>query len=178
MMDVSLQPSNRYALKEWAGVCDRLGRGEQVLLIRKGGLRERRDGFHLEHPEFFLFPTRFHEKGGEPPARVEMGLYARAGGDFAVRDLDRLRRLDAMHAIPWEDVERRFRYGNEPGVHVVAVRAYRLSTPAVVENARAYDGCVSWVDLERELPVEARGPVLPAAEFDRRLEALRAALHG
>ncbi len=177
-MDVSLQPRNRYALKEWAGVCDRLSSGEQVLLIRKGGIRERKDGFQVEHPEFFLFPTRFHDEGAEPPARVELRLYARVAADVEVRELDRLRRLDAMHAIPWPDVERRFRYGKEPGVHVLAVRAFRLRAPAVVENARAFDGCISWVDLERELPVEPEAPAIPGGEFDRRLEALRKALDG
>lgn len=169
---------NRHALKEGEAVCDRLARGEDVLLLRKGGLLEPRGGFRLEHREFFLFPTRFHEQGGEPPARVEMGLYARIGDDFEVRELDRLRRLEGMHAIPWEDVERRFRYGKEPGVHVLSVRAFRLSRPVVVEDARAYDGCVSWVDLGREIPVETGGPVLPGDEFDRRREELRAALHG
>lgn len=175
-MDVSLQARNRFALKEWAGVCDRLASGEQLLLIRKGGIRERKGAFQVEHPEFFLFPTRFHEAGAEPPARVEMGLYARVARDVEVADLERLRGLGSMHAIPWEDVERRFRYGKEPGVHVLALRAFRLRRPAVVENARAYDGCVSWVDLERELPVEPEGPAVPAGEFERRLEDLRRAL--
>jgi hypothetical protein len=177
-MDVSLQARNRYALKEWAGVCDRLGSGDQVLLIRKGGIRERKGGFQVEHPEFFLFPTRFHERGTEPPARVEMGLYARVARDVEVSDLERLRRLGSMHAIPWEDVERRFHYGKEPGVHVMAVRAFRLRTPAVVDDARAFDGCVSWVDLEREFPVEPQAPAVESGEFDRRLAALSEALDG
>ncbi len=177
-MDVSLRSRNRYALKEWAGICELLSSGEQVLLIRKGGLRERRGGFEVEHPEFFLFPTRFHESGGAPPGRVELGPYARVEGDFEVRDLDRLGRLESMHRIPREDVERRFRYGKEPGVHVLAVRAFRLARPPVVEDARAYEGCVSWVELDRELPVEAAGPVLEADAFGRRLGALREALEG
>src|SRR5688572_25098312 len=48
--------------KEWAMVCEALGRGEQTVLLRKGGIAEGRDGFGFRHSEFFLFPTFFHEQ--------------------------------------------------------------------------------------------------------------------
>ena len=48
--------------KEWALVCEALGRGEQTILLRKGGLAEGREGFGFRHEEFFLFPTFFHEQ--------------------------------------------------------------------------------------------------------------------
>ncbi|MBA2742902.1 MAG: DUF1802 family protein, partial [Chthoniobacterales bacterium] len=50
--------------KEWALVCDALGRGEQSLILRKGGIAEGRDGFAFRHSEFFLFPTFFHAQLG------------------------------------------------------------------------------------------------------------------
>src|SRR5258705_3213217 len=46
----------RTAFKEWAIVVDALGRGEQIVILRKGGIREGRGGFHVEHPQFWLFP--------------------------------------------------------------------------------------------------------------------------
>jgi hypothetical protein len=48
--------------KEWAIVCEALGRGEQNIILRKGGIAEGREGFTFRHPEFFLFPTYFHEQ--------------------------------------------------------------------------------------------------------------------
>lgn len=48
--------------KEWALVCGALGRGEQHVLIRKGGIAEGRAGFRFRHDAFFLFPTLFHEQ--------------------------------------------------------------------------------------------------------------------
>src|SRR4051794_31618838 len=48
--------------KEWALVCEALGRGEQTVILRKGGIAEGRDGFVFRHREFFLFPTFFHEQ--------------------------------------------------------------------------------------------------------------------
>src|SRR5437762_9342123 len=50
------------AFKEWALVCEALGRGEQTVILRKGGIAEGRAGFAFRHSEFFLFPTFFHEQ--------------------------------------------------------------------------------------------------------------------
>ena len=49
-------------LKEWAIVCEAMGRGEQSVILRKGGLAEGRAGFAFRYAEFFLFPTFFHEQ--------------------------------------------------------------------------------------------------------------------
>jgi hypothetical protein len=170
--------SNRYALKEWETVCDRLGRGEDVLVLRKGGILERRQGFRLEHREFFLFPTRFHGKGEAPPPRVDLRLYAGVEADIEIRDLARLRRLDGRHALPWGDVERRFHYGDEKGVHALVLRAWRLAEPHPLPDARVYEGCRSWVELAEELPVKGAQPVLGDAAFEDRHRAIRDALHG
>src|SRR5437773_5473991 len=169
---------NRYALKEWETVCDRLGRGEDVLVLRKGGILERREGFRLEHREFFLFPTRFHEQGAAPPGRVDLRLYASVEEDIPVGELAPLRRLEGMHAVPWEDVERRFHYGKEKGVHAIVLRAWRLARPQSIEDARAYEGCRSWVELREELAVEPAEPALPDAGYEAKRRAVRDAIHG
>lgn len=168
---------NRCALKEWASICDRLARGEQVFVIRKGGILERRDGFEVEHREFFLFPTRFHERGDAPPGSVTLSIYATVEKVAWVDDLERARRLQG-HGLPAGDVEKRFRYGRRPGVHALALRAYRLSEPKVVADARAYDGCRSWVELAEELPVGAAEPALDADAFRSGVAKLEAILEG
>src|SRR4029077_8093936 len=56
--------------KEWAVVCEALGRGRQSIILRKGGIAEGRDGFLFKHQEFFLFPTWFHEQ--PPKVRDEL----------------------------------------------------------------------------------------------------------
>src|SRR5580698_8599991 len=52
----------RAAFKEWAIVVDALGRGDQIIILRKGGISEGRGGFKMEHPRFLLFPTLFHQQ--------------------------------------------------------------------------------------------------------------------
>jgi hypothetical protein len=49
------------ALKEWAIVCKAAEDGKQVLLFRKGGIMEYRNGFELKNKNFFLFPTFEHQ---------------------------------------------------------------------------------------------------------------------
>ena len=49
------------ALKEWAVVCKALESGDQILLFRKGGIMEFRNGFELKFKDFFLFPTFEHQ---------------------------------------------------------------------------------------------------------------------
>ena len=56
-----MQASLRIAFKEWAVVVEALGHGEQILLLRKGGIRENCGEFHVDHRRFWLFPTVFHE---------------------------------------------------------------------------------------------------------------------
>jgi hypothetical protein len=169
---------NRFALKEWESVCSRLAEGRDVLLLRKGGLLEAREGFRVDHSEFFLFPTRFHGLGETPPQQVDLRVYARVEEEFPVSDLPALRRLEGMHALPWEDVERRFHYRGKPGLHALVLRAWTLARPQRIEDARVYDGCRSWVEFQREFDVEAGPPALGDGDFEARRRAVRDALHG
>src|SRR5687767_1695492 len=56
-----LSPSLQVGLKEWAIVCHALEQGRQIILLRKGGIRESGGEFELEHRQFLLFPTYLHQ---------------------------------------------------------------------------------------------------------------------
>ena len=49
------------ALKEWAVTVRALAEGEQLLTLRKGGIREPEKHFQLEYDRFFLYPTFDHQ---------------------------------------------------------------------------------------------------------------------
>ena len=49
------------ALKEWAVVCKALEMGKQILLLRKGGILEYRNGFEIKHNKFFIYATYEHQ---------------------------------------------------------------------------------------------------------------------
>ena len=183
---------NRHALKEWAVVVRELGKGDQVILLRKGGILEQKRGFSLEHREFFLFPTYLHQKEedlipsvrkelaqavrlGSPLHEVWFDYYARVEEAFELAELPLLRKLDGLHALDWSAVESRFHYRRR-GLHVLALRVFRLPQTLRIANLSRYDGCVSWVDLDAELATEGASPVLTDPEFAVKLEAVRAAL--
>jgi hypothetical protein len=181
------------ALKEWAIVCGALADGRQTLLIRKGGILEVKDGFEVAHRTFWLFPTHVHQKAtdlipdvyGEfqmlqaaqpTPGAIPLQLYATVADTVQVTDLECLRRLEGRHILSWDCISSRFHYRNRPGVHVLILRVHRRSEPVLLENAPWYDGCVSWVDLDRSVSPEGCVPVLSDAEFDTRRADIRTRL--
>jgi len=50
------------AFKEWAVTVRALAEGEQLITLRKGGIREAGKHFRLEHERFFLYPTFDHQR--------------------------------------------------------------------------------------------------------------------
>src|SRR3954464_1198367 len=58
----SLTLSMPIAFKEWAVTVRALAEGEQLVTLRKGGIRETGKHFKLEHDRFFLYPTFDHQR--------------------------------------------------------------------------------------------------------------------
>src|ERR1700760_2986833 len=50
------------AFKEWAVTVRALAEGEQLITLRKGGIREAGKHFRLAHDLFFLSPTSAHQR--------------------------------------------------------------------------------------------------------------------
>src|SRR5215813_9559868 len=50
------------AFKEWAVTVRALSEGEQLVALRKGGIREENKHFEVEHDQFFLYPTFDHQR--------------------------------------------------------------------------------------------------------------------
>src|SRR6267154_6698045 len=82
-----------FAFKDWAALCDAMGQGRRSIILRKGGLAEGRDGFQFRHPEFFLFPTGYHEQFSKLRHGLTDGLQSASGGregQVQIRDFFRL----------------------------------------------------------------------------------------
>ncbi|MBJ7459520.1 MAG: DUF1802 family protein [Thermoleophilaceae bacterium] len=52
------------ALKEWAVTVRALAEGEQLVTLRKGGIREENKHFEVVGKRFFLYPTFDHQQAG------------------------------------------------------------------------------------------------------------------
>src|SRR5262245_55438389 len=126
----------RTAFKEWAVIVDALGRGEQILILRKGGLTEGRNGFRIEHPQFLLFPTVYHQQRESvipatqtrfdeiahrfPPADfVRLEYFAEAVASRRLESLSAAESLRDQHCWRDEVVAARFDWGKAKNIFAI-----------------------------------------------------------
>ncbi len=186
----STQISSRAALKEWAISAESLAQGRQILLLRKGGLHDEDGAFHLEHPEFFLMPTWFHqERGLVKPAHQDLWQQAPRQSDenakvaylrhFArVEQVWKLRENAeralqmAAHIYSSSYLNLRFAYQEDKPLLCAALRVWKLDEPIRYELRPQDLGCKSWVEWAEPLETSA-APALGDETFARKLQELR-----
>lgn len=182
---MSLPGSLQVALKEWDTVCSALETGRQIMLLRKGGIRESGGEFELDHRQFLLFPTYVHQNvqmlkpDAQPdyrphasePEQVRLAAAGEVTDIIQVAGREQVDALDAQHIWTTPLIDMRFNYRPENPLYILLVRAYRLDEPVTIQNTPAYSGCKSWVPLDK--PIAAAGmPALNDADFAHRREAI------
>jgi hypothetical protein len=167
----------KHAFKEWAVICRALAEGKQALILRKGGVAETAGDFQVEHTRFWLFPTYVHqqkegirpealslleqaEADRPPPGSVRLTHFAEVTGIYHVHELIPALLLAHFHLWSEETVRKRFEY-RTPGLYVLPVRVYRAAAAHELQDTAHYQGCRSWVELDRELSIAGAAPVLP-----------------
>ena len=182
----------RIAFKEWAVVVDALGRGDQIIILRKGGISEGRSGFQVEHNRFLLFPTLFHQQreSVQPSAQIRYDALAPKLSPGMVRieyfvevvdwkfleSLESALRLRGQHIWREEVIRERFDWGKSHSIYAMAVRVHRLALPVDLPMRVEYGGCKSWVEFEDPIHTDGAQPVLTDQEFETRLQHFRGAL--
>ena len=183
--------------KEWAAVVHALLEGEQILDVRKGGLREDGRHFSVQANRFWLYPTAEHQKAEllKEPYRhwIDLAHAAPVGEAITIEgwaDVVKLatitepEELDAIASkLIWTDDYAASRLGwkKRDPLWVLALRVHRLLEPVTVAWDAAYGGCTSWVELQglpddpASLPSEpALSDVAFAARLRGSVEALPA----
>lgn len=184
----------RTAFKEWAVVVEMLGSGRQILILRKGGIAEGRGGFQVEHRDFLLFPTLYHQQRdgvteeGQAcfdalapslpgPDRVRIEYLARIADSRRLECRSDVEALRGQHCWRDEVIADRFAWGKEASIFALALRVHRLVHPIELPVLPTYGGCKSWIDLETDVPTTGAVPVLDQVQFDRKLARLWSALN-
>jgi hypothetical protein len=185
------------AYKEWAVIIRALLEGEQVLDVRKGGLREDGRHFGLQATKVWLYPTSEHQRAdllkpayqhtielspgspvGDP---ITVPGWADIVGLAKLTDPEQLAALDSKLIWTLDYAESRLNWKKRDPLWVLALRVHRLLEPVVVPWREQYGGCTSWVDLEglpddpASLPSE---PALSDTAFDARIKGVMDALPG
>jgi hypothetical protein len=183
------------ALKEWAVIVHALLEGEQIVDVRKGGLRE--DGRHFDLParRFWLSPTAEHQKPELLKAAyahwIDLATASPVGEPISVLgwadvvDVATITQPDQVAALDskliWTDeyVSSRFSWKKRDPLWVLVLRVHRLDNPLTVAWRDDYGGCTSWVTYDgtpadpAALPSQ---PVLSDVAFDAKHKGIREAL--
>lgn len=184
----------RTAFKEWAIVVDALGRGDQILVLRKGGISEGRGGFQLEHQQFLLFPTLFHQQRDlvtetaqarfdeaaphwPAPEVLRVEFWAEVAACRQLDSLSSAEMLRGQHCWRDEVIAERFDWGRAREIMALALRVHRLPLPIELPVSPSYGGCKSWVELDHDIGTSGSTPVLDQTAFDLKLNQFFAALN-
>lgn len=150
------------ALKEWSAAVHAILDGRQTVLLRKGGIHEKR--FTLDSPHFLFFPTvaHGHAQRVRPEHRSLLTLAAadstedeivlRAGAKVVaaveVNRPDGLEDIAPMHIWTSESVRTdRLDFRPKHRLTVLVVQVSPLAEPEHLPRLPSYKGCTSWVPL-------------------------------
>jgi hypothetical protein len=183
------------ALKEWAVIVHALLEGEQIVDVRKGGLREEGRHFEVASSRFLLYPTTEHQKADllKPAYRHWLDLvkaapvgspltipgWAEVVESVTVTEPEQLAALEGKLIWSPDYVETRLKWKRRDPLWVLVLRAHRFDEPVTVAWDDAYGGCTSWVDFNG-LPADPASlpstPALSDVAFAARKEGVDEAL--
>ena len=182
----------RVAFKEWAVVVDALSRGDQIIVLRRGGISEDPGGFTVEHERFLLYPTLFHQqrelvhRGAQDrydliaprlsPSQVSIECMAEMADWKPITSAAAALALRNQHVWPDEVILERLERAVEGSLYAMAVRVFRLPLPVVLPIQPHYGGCRSWVTLPDPPESLTMRPVLSDREHAAREAAVKKAL--
>src|SRR5688572_27555971 len=184
------------AFKEWAVTVRALSEGEQLVTLRKGGIREDDKHFEVEHDQFFLYPTFDHQRNDlvrqshHPELRraLEEGVWPdEEPPPRALIQDGGIPQPDRVRIRAWAEITDHFTTADYPQkrlagkrthpLHVLLLRVHRIPRPVTVRVKDEHQGCRSWVEIDRDLPFEGT-PVMADEEFDRAAAAIREICEG
>ncbi len=184
--------SSNIGLKEWAVTSAALGRGEQIFMLRKGGIREDGRHFKVEHDQFMLYPGLFHEGelllkdehrhllaeslGADLSEQITFSVFCELVEVVEISEEYQIRALDPFHIWSKQFSVKRFNWKPRHPLKLMIVRAYRLDSPVTVAVDDSYAGCKSWVELIDDIDLANVSPALSDNEFAARVSKIHEAL--
>jgi hypothetical protein len=178
------------ALKEWAVTVQALAQGRQILLLRKGGIREPGKDFRVDHTEFLLYPTYEHQKEDllkdvfqsalrsllaepRPERQITFSHWAKVEEVIEVSQQKKVDDLSPHHIWTNAYAQSRLHWKPKLPLAVMLLRVYQMERPVDVPALPEYRGCTSWIEVLDRVPLGGLRPVLSEQEFRRRVDEIK-----
>jgi hypothetical protein len=186
------------AFKEWAVTIEALARGEQIIILRKGGIQEPNLHFQVEHDRFLFFPGYLHqdaellkpdyrswltdEEDQFDPSQVTFSLYAEVTDVIELGVADSgdpeaaAAALEPFHIWAPGFALKRVHWKPLHPLNAIFLRCYSIEEPVTMPVTPQYSGCTSWVDLDRNVPLGKMTPAIQDADYEQRALEIKDAL--
>jgi hypothetical protein len=150
------------ALKEWSAAVHAMLDGRQTVLLRKGGIHEKR--FRLDSSHFLFFPTVAHSHAqrvrpehrqllapsadDSTPTDIVLRAGAKVVAAVEVNQPERLEEIEPLHIWTQKSVrDDRLDFRPKHRLTVLVVQVSPLLEPERLPRKPEYAGCTSWVPL-------------------------------
>ena len=188
-----LPNESQIAFKEWAVTVDALAQGQQVLLLRKGGIHEVTKDFRVAHPEFLLYPTYEHQKEDllkpasqhllrqtlmqpRAPDTVTFSYWAQVTETIKVAEPQKVQELSKYHIWTNEYTDSRLRWKPMVPLSIMLLRVYELESPITIPWIKEYSGCTSWVEIMPKVGLGHLKPAMNDIEYQRHISDIKSCL--
>ena len=181
------------ALKEWAITVEAMAQGNQILLLRKGGIHETGKDFRVIHREFLFYPTYLHQKedllqpSHQPTLRkmleqqhndekITFSYWAKAEEVLEISDQEKVDDLEPHYIWTTAYAQSKLHWKPMLPLSVLLLRVYKLEKAVTVSYLPEYGGCTSWVEILSNVKLGNLEPVLDDTEFKKRVDDVKGSL--
>ncbi|NER05377.1 MAG: DUF1802 family protein [Okeania sp. SIO3C4] len=163
------------ALKEWNIAINALEKGDTIMLLRKGGIREQEGNFTVAYKQVLLYPTFEHQQpdllkpeyatqvqvvdSGWHPEKIKINSFAEITHILPVSDESILNKLFVYHIWNEKFVSDRLKWKSQQPLYILLLRTYKLSQSYDIFYRSEYGGCRSWIELTQPINITSSVPV-------------------
>ncbi|NEQ76617.1 MAG: DUF1802 family protein [Okeania sp. SIO2C9] len=163
------------ALKEWNIAINALEKGNTIMLLRKGGIREQGGRFAVAYKQVLLYPTFEHQQpdllkpeyatqvqvvdSGWHPEKIKISSFAEITHILPVSDESILNKLFVYHIWNEKFVSDRLKWKPQQPLYILLLRTYQISQNYEIFYRREYGGCRSWIELNQPISTANSVPV-------------------
>ncbi|MEB3283461.1 MAG: DUF1802 family protein [Lyngbya sp.] len=187
-MEVKIKP----ALKEWNIAVQAIEAGKTILLLRKGGIREHKGQFSVEHQQVLLYPTFEHQQphlllpeyqsqvqpvsSGWHPQTVKISSWAEITEVLALETAQAEALIsELLPFLIWNEqfVRERLNFKPQKPLFFLLLKPYKLSRVYEIPYDSSYGGCRSWIELKESISIQNSIPVWEETDYSTLSSNLR-----